>query len=543
MVTVTVEFLTGRFVATAPEDRRKHEWPPHPARLFCALVAAWADDAKAGERERAAVEWLERQPAPLIAASEAAERSVRTHFVPVNDTSVVGTVRESTYNEIIDAQQTIAQAGGAQREQARRALRKARDVRKRVEVIGKTNPEKAVKLLPSGRDRMPRYFPSVTPAVPRVHYVWPDSEPPEEIADALDRILAGVTRLGHSSSLVSCRIERHIDVDRLQVPVWVPDPQGDRLFRTPTAGLLRELEASFSRHQGCRPRTMPSDARRYRRRSVARLDGEPQMPHGAGEWFAFMQVSGRRLPIHATANLTAAVRAALMRSCDPPPELISGHDHDGASSRHPHLAIMPIPFVGRQHADGHLLGFAILLPKSSPLLSARDEVLSAIGGWEDQDRSGNFRARILLAGGKELWFNRVQDPADAWSLRRSRWEGPAQTWVSVTPIALDRHPGNLGSANPVKAVRAAHEAEESIRVACEHVGIARPSDVAVTRGALVVGSRPARSFPPFRGCSPMSPQRLLVHARITFDTDVRGPLLLGAGRYLGLGLMTPESRP
>jgi CRISPR-associated protein Csb2 len=543
MVAVTVEFLTGRFVATAPEDRRKHEWPPHPARLFCALVAAWADDANAGERERAAVEWLERQPAPLIAASEAAERSVRTHFVPVNDTSVVGTVRESTYDEIIDAQQTIAQAGGARREQARRALRKARDVRKRVEVIGKTNPKDAVKLLPCGRDRMPRYFPSVTPAVPRVHYVWPDSEPPEEIADALDRILAGVTRLGHSSSFVSCRIERHIDVDRLQVPVWVPDPQGDRFFRTPTAGLLRELEAGFPRHQGCRPRTMPSDARRYRRRSVARLDGEPQMPHGAGEWFAFMQVSGRRLPIHATANLTAAVRAALMRPCDPPPELISGHDHDGASSRRPHLAIMPIPFVGRQHADGHLLGFAILLPKSSPLLSARDEVLSAIRGWEDQDRSGNFRARILLAGGKELWFNRVQDPADAWSLRRSRWEGPAQTWVSVTPIALDRHPGNLGSANPVKAVRAAQEAEESIRVACEHVGIARPSHVAVTRGALVVGSRPAMSFPPFRGGGPMSPQRLLVHARVAFDTDVRGPLLLGAGRYLGLGLMTPESRP
>ncbi|BCO36583.1 type I-U CRISPR-associated protein Cas5/Cas6 [Mycobacterium heckeshornense] len=544
MIAVTVEFLTGRFVATAPGDRRQHEWPPHPARLFCALVAAWKEQADAGEGERAAVEWLERQPPPLVAASEAAERSVRPHFVPVNDTSVVRAVDEKVYDNILAARRTIAQTEGAQRERARRALQKARDIRKKVNDIGRTNWTTALELLPSGRKRMPRYYPSVTPVVPRVHYVWPDSEPPDEIADVLDRILATVTRIGHSSSLVSCRIERHVDVDSLRMPVWVPSPHGDRLLRTPSRGLLRELEAAFLKHQGCRPRTMPSDVRRYRLRGATRPDAEPQIPHNSGEWFAFTQVSGRRLPIHAAASLSTAVRAGILRhAADPPPELISGHGHDGASSHHPHLAIMPMPFVGRQHADGHLVGFALLLPHVSPLLSARDEILRAIGRWEGTDRSGNFRVRILLSGGEELWFTRIQDPADAWSLRRSRWEGPAQTWVSVTPIALDRHPGNLASRNPTTAARAAQEAEASLTAACEHVGLARPSSVAVTRSALVVGSRPARSFPAFRGGGPMSPQRLLVHARLTFDTSVRGPLLLGAGRYLGLGLMIPEDRP
>ena len=56
---IEVNFLTGRFVATCHNDRRQPEWPPHPARLYSALVAAWADADKPNPSERAALEWLE----------------------------------------------------------------------------------------------------------------------------------------------------------------------------------------------------------------------------------------------------------------------------------------------------------------------------------------------------------------------------------------------------------------------------------------------------------------------------------------------------
>ena len=39
MFAIRVECLTGRYVATAYDDRSRAEWPPHPARLFSALVA------------------------------------------------------------------------------------------------------------------------------------------------------------------------------------------------------------------------------------------------------------------------------------------------------------------------------------------------------------------------------------------------------------------------------------------------------------------------------------------------------------------------
>ena len=86
---IEVNFLTGRFVATCHNDRRQPEWPPHPARLFSALVAAWADTEAPDVAERAALEWLESQAPPGIAASEAVPRKVVSHFVPVNDAFVI----------------------------------------------------------------------------------------------------------------------------------------------------------------------------------------------------------------------------------------------------------------------------------------------------------------------------------------------------------------------------------------------------------------------------------------------------------------------
>ncbi|QCK01105.1 type I-U CRISPR-associated protein Cas5/Cas6 [Bradyrhizobium sp. WBAH33] len=60
--TVRVHLLEPLYQASGPQPGRA-EWPPHPARLFCALVSvADLDDPV----EEAALRWLESQPAPLI---------------------------------------------------------------------------------------------------------------------------------------------------------------------------------------------------------------------------------------------------------------------------------------------------------------------------------------------------------------------------------------------------------------------------------------------------------------------------------------------
>ena len=69
-------------------DRHRPEWPPHPQRLFSALVAIWADADEPDPLEREALEWFETLAAPEIRCSAAFTRSAVISFVPVNDASV-----------------------------------------------------------------------------------------------------------------------------------------------------------------------------------------------------------------------------------------------------------------------------------------------------------------------------------------------------------------------------------------------------------------------------------------------------------------------
>lgn len=87
MLAIEVEFLTGRYAATAHNDRGSSEWPPHPARFFSALVAAFHDNDDADQAERAALLWLEQQSAPSLwvdhPASIVGRRQVQDVYVPV----------------------------------------------------------------------------------------------------------------------------------------------------------------------------------------------------------------------------------------------------------------------------------------------------------------------------------------------------------------------------------------------------------------------------------------------------------------------------
>src|SRR6266540_3900053 len=133
MLTLEVEFLTGVSVAATPNRREEPEWPPHPDRLFQALVAAWGRSDEPLSDERAALEWLETLPAEdiVISAPSAHRRGVATVFVPPND------------------------------------ARTTKD------------PAKSIRVIPELRkNRQPRTFPAVIPAAepPLVHYTWPNAD-------------------------------------------------------------------------------------------------------------------------------------------------------------------------------------------------------------------------------------------------------------------------------------------------------------------------------------------------------------------------------
>ncbi|WP_437571107.1 type I-G CRISPR-associated protein Csb2 [Sorangium sp. So ce542] len=558
MLAIEVALLTGRYVATTVDDRSRAEWPPHPARLFSALAAAHFEALNPSKEERAALEWLERQGAPEITAPEAAARDVLTVFVPVNDTSVVGSLDD----EVLLVREARAELdatrpkGGKPLATAEKKLAKAEArfleaVRSTLAAVpagkeGREAPARAASLLPEQRTRQPRTFPSSAPAemdlaAARIVFAWPSAIPTPEQLATLDALAARVTRLGHSSSLVTARVR-----DDRPEATWIPDGAGpgsagdETVLRVVEPGQLAALSEAFELQADTPGRVMPASFQRYVRPRAVGAVASPVPLFGDG-WIVLRRVSGPRLPSVRAVDVARTVRKAMMAAYGPgAPEVLSGHRASGGPSERPHLAYVPLPFVGSTHADGAILGVALIFPRDA----TRDERLAvyrALDAWERRARGSNEEAPCLavhLGRAGELVLARVEAPVSTSTLRPGTWCAEAVSWASATPIALDRNPGNLGARNPQKEAAAYAEAEATLAVACERIGLPRPSGVTILPAAPLAGADKARQFPPFFAGKPPV-QRALVHATLTFDAPVRGPILLGAGRYFGLGLFRP----
>jgi len=185
MLALELEYLMGRVLAATHNDRTAVEWPPHPARLFSALVAAY-EECDLGNSARAALEWLETLPEPRIYAKpsehEGLVRDTHGVFVPVNDSPSI----------------------------------------------------------PENRPRQIRWFPAFTPQDSHVWFIWNDAPEAERHTGALQRIAENVTYVGHSMSPVRVRVS-----DAVPEPTLIPDGTGNVMLRTTGKGRLRHLEETY----------------------------------------------------------------------------------------------------------------------------------------------------------------------------------------------------------------------------------------------------------------------------------------------------------
>ena len=534
---IGVNLLTGRYVATSHNNRREAEWPPHMARLFSALVAMWAENGK-DPIEREALTWLESQKPPTISASEASPRTVVSHFVPVNDAFIFPISRQlkkaANIRELTERlTEELAKSGGKDTKSAitlREKIGKEKSINNNV---GSTAPNSTITLFPEKRGKQERFYPSVTPHDRRVAYVW-DAVPPEKLRNRIDDMLERVTRLGHTSSLVSCMV-----MHEHPIPTYVPDDVGLDI-RSIRGGQIAALEQKYEVHKGINPRTLPYTNVRYRR-NVTWADGRvPVMPNTAGEWIMFEFAHDSRVfPSTRTVDVARAVSAEFVsRAAGNDAEEITGHRPDGLPATSPHVAFLPIPYSGSRHSDGRLLGVALALPKALSD-SARKRAYEIIGEWE-----GKILDRVLTfkIGSGYVHMSRLRGLSSLITLRSEAWSRRSRRWVSVTPISLPRHPGSLSRGTQNARAKAWDAARLSVSVACEHVGLPRPSAVEISLEPFIDGARPVAHFPAFtqKGADKSTIRRQLIHASLTFENEVEGPLVLGTGRFFGLGLMRPR---
>ncbi|HTW30436.1 MAG TPA: type I-U CRISPR-associated protein Csb2 [Candidatus Sulfotelmatobacter sp.] len=481
MLTLEVEYLTGVCFAAQKQSSDEPDWPPQPDRLFSALVAAWGWRGEPPQ-EKAALEWLEQQPTPSIAATGYEVRHVGISFVPPNDTT--------------------------------------------------DKPE----TMPDRRRRQARMFPAAIPHHPVVRFTW-SADPGDESFDALQALARDTAYLGHSASVVRCRFTMATAVD----------PQV--LMRTAQRRVYPGRLASLQHSYQIGERPLAGEA----------IPASPETPQTmlahsvfSPDWIVLEDAGGQCPDLRAAAIVARRLREALMsRYGDealPVPEVISGHKADGSPAECPHIAVVPLADVGQsRYSDGRLMGMALVLPREANeerrqaeghWLAGLSDASGKIAQWRTFDRLLSQVSELKL-GGLGVWTVSRTLASPKKALQPARYGQAAKRWCSVTPLVLDRFPKSKTAEARDEEIAA------TIASSCRNIGLPAPERVRVYKHAAVKGAPsayPSGNAPSWMGWTlpGFLANRLLTHAVIEFSEPVEGPVIVGAGRFVGLGLFLGE---
>lgn len=483
-----IEYLSGVSFAAIGNDSPKPDWPPQPDRIFSALVAAWATRGQDTE-EAEALRWLEKLPPPYILELGAEPRTSAMVFVPPNDPR-------------------------SEKQKSARGV------------------------LPPLRSRQSRRFPAVRPNDPVVRLLWTEAKPVRETLAALERLARDTAYVGHSTSLTRCRFLLEGDALRLNGA----KPPSRRIYAGRFAELCR-MYAAFEKSGRKSDRPRPGE------RVTAVSDARHERPNLFGErWLLLEHVGGDMPDLRASALVAKTVRDAMLSGYqrvglgDRIPEVVSGHGPGGTPSRGPHIAIMPLAFTGFPHADGHVMGFALIPPRNSAILDdeAFRKALRVLAPVDEERGRRVLTLKTREGTSSDRAFSVELSPTfepGSRSLEPSLYLRRAHTFATVTPIALDRHLKEKGEARE-------HEVNAQIATACRNIGLPEPQDVVTDKHSAFEGA--ASAYPSGKApgwtrwrLPPSLSSRQLTHAVIRFAAPVDGPVILGAGRFMGLGLCRP----
>ena len=485
---IVVRFSEGRYHGQDDGFNGADGWPPSPGRLFQALVAAAARGANLLPEDVRALEWMEGLKPPRIAAPAARRGRPVKLFVPNNDLDSVG-----------------------------------------------GDPAR-VSEIRVGKQWRPCFFDSDEPVL----YLW-DFEPRLAKAERICAIAERMYQLGRGIDMAwACG--RVLDPNEAEAvleshPGVVRQSAGAGGTATPRPGTFDSL---LNRHRLKRSRlTTVGTGRKSRqlfrqppRASFGRTgyDAPPHRLH-----FELRRSEGgfAPRPLASVAPLIASLRdAAAARLQESLPEnaalferLVIGRGA-GPADLAQRIRLIPIPSIGAPHTDPSIRRVVVEIPPDCPIRD--DDVRWAFAGRRPCDpRTG------------EAWPGSLVSTDD--TQMADRFGRPARVFRSMTPVAL---PGasrrRIDSEAKKKAAdergREERRAAAAVVQALRHAGIqARPSDITVQREPFQRRGVRAELFADGSRFS----KHALWHLELRFREVLAGPLVIGDGRFCGLGLMEP----
>ncbi len=380
---LSVELLTETYEAAVADDRP--EWPPHPARAFCALVAQASTPA-----EWDALRWLESQGPPEVVASPAGSCLMRA-YVPTN---------------------AIDRKGG-----------------KSTVFPGRTNVE--------------RWRARSTPETPYVSFVWKNAEPDHSQLESLENLARRLGYLGRPSGFVVARFRNDLEESIGGGDCYVPDSTGEYLLRVPFQGYADALVAAFGSEEPAHQvaRSVP-----YRLVGQATEDSERLTMKGPyNRFYTLGFPPGSGIDGRNAVRVARALRDAVLSRLgnpgkgDPwrpftPQELGAIHGHQPGLRPESRCALLALPFVGSPHATGELMGVGLAIGRDVGR-DLRRALLQLLGLDGD---AGPRLATLRLPG--TSYPLALAWPDGRWSLEPSRWVRASRRWGSVLPVIPDRWP-------------------------------------------------------------------------------------------------------
>ncbi|MBK8978727.1 MAG: type I-U CRISPR-associated protein Cas5/Cas6 [Planctomycetes bacterium] len=467
------------------------EWPPAPARAFQALVSgAAAELSEPATCE--AFRWLERLDAPRVVAPPARQGRAVTCYVPNNDLDT-------------------AKGDPAHLD----SIRVAKICQPRFLAVGQP-----------------------------IRYVW-RFERGEEHARRLVELAVGLYQLGRS---VDMAWAEGAIVDEGAVDAWAADravrlhePSGPVTAGALLCPCLGTFDSLVARHHAQNERFRPpASGSKIRKvfvqppRTLFRQVGYGRPSRVAvyeiraldepGRFSPWPLRSAQALVTRTRDDALARLSEAGLPEADLRATLVGPGPAETAAIPITHRTrILPLPSIGHEHADPRIRRIAV---ESHPDSLVRAEDIEWAFSGLTLDRAQ------LVRGDDDM-------------LRHYR--GPARIWETITPAALPAPRRRIDLAhNSVRGKSAAerateeHEAKRAVVQALRHAGVqARPLGIEVQREPFRRKGERVEAF----DAPPRFGKNRLWHVRIELAAEASGPMVLGDGRFLGLGIMVPVSRP
>lgn len=480
---IEANFIAGRYHGLRDRGRLA-QWPPNPHRLFQALVAGSNLGFRRTENvaaKRAALHWLEVRDPPEITGPPSTALNILRLYVPNND---------------LDKSTLVKPTGKSPAE-----LRTHKDLRPR-----QLNGDGTVRFL------------------------WPIADAEWETARHHAELLCVEARhlqcLGYGIDMVAGngRILNDVEKAALAGTVYVASTKGGGWW-APKAGSLDELSARHSDSirrvagnggRGSQGYIIPPVPPRVWRdvAYASRALGRERRVHA----FALVDEEGdtrsfdprRTVEVAAWLRHAAHLAARGLKLDEPFVEgFVCGHG-DGTHGKSGRLSYLPLPTIAPKGRDGQIRRVLIAEP-------------FADGGAKALAVLGRLRGAPLVAEGTgEIMAElRAATYVDGVFLRYLP-AGGAKRWGTVTPMVL-----------PGRDDHRSRKAVGLVLKALAQAGYTTPvEEVALQAAPVFPGQEMAGRYrvPEYLKAYPRS------HAIITFSEKVPGPVTLGSGRHVGIGI-------